>query len=110
MAGAARGIGRAIARAFAADGAEVLACDRLVGEIEAGERVKALAVDVTDAASIERSSGRGGGPVDVLVYVAGGVLGQRPKPIEEVSPRNSPASSTSTSRAASCSPAPSRPA
>ena len=53
VAGAARGIGRAIVRAFAGDGANVFACDRLVNEIEAGERVKALAVDVTDAKSVE---------------------------------------------------------
>jgi len=53
VAGAARGIGRAITRAFAADGGEVFACDRLLGEIEAGERVKTLAVDVTDPKSID---------------------------------------------------------
>jgi 3-oxoacyl-[acyl-carrier protein] reductase len=86
VAGAARGIGRAIVRAFADDGAEVLACDRLVGEIRAGERVKALAVDVTDAASIDAVVAQAGGKVDVLVYVAGGVLGQQPKPLEEVKP------------------------
>jgi 3-oxoacyl-[acyl-carrier protein] reductase len=86
VAGAARGIGRAIVRAFVADGADVLACDRLVGEIETGERVKALAVDVTDPASIESVVAAAGGTVDVLVYVAGGVLGQRPKPLEEVQP------------------------
>jgi 3-oxoacyl-[acyl-carrier protein] reductase len=86
VAGAARGIGRAIVRAFAADGAHVLACDQLVGEIEAGERVKALAVDVTDPASIESVVAAAGGAVDVLVYVAGGVLSQQPKPIEEVQP------------------------
>ncbi len=85
VAGAARGIGRAIVRAFAADGAEVLACDRLVGEIEASDRVRALAVDVTDAASIEAVVAAAG-KVDVLVYVAGGILGQRPKPLEEVQP------------------------
>ncbi len=86
VAGAARGIGRAITRAFAADGANVLACDRLVGEIEAGERVTALAVDVTDPKSIDAVVAAAGGKVDVLVYVAGGVLGQRPKPLEEVQP------------------------
>ncbi|HEX9555987.1 MAG TPA: SDR family NAD(P)-dependent oxidoreductase, partial [Reyranella sp.] len=32
VAGAARGIGRAIVRAFANDGASVVACDRLVAE------------------------------------------------------------------------------
>lgn len=86
VAGAARGIGRAIVRAFAADGAAVLACDRLVGEIAAGEGITALSVDVTDPASIDAVVARAGGKVDVLVYVAGGVLGQRPKPLEEVQP------------------------
>jgi 3-oxoacyl-[acyl-carrier protein] reductase len=86
VAGAARGIGRAIVRAFAADGADVLACDRLVGDIEASDRVRALAVDVTDPASIESVVAAAGGAIDILVYVAGGVLGQRPKPLEEVQP------------------------
>ncbi|MSP76637.1 MAG: SDR family oxidoreductase [Rhodospirillaceae bacterium] len=88
VAGAARGIGRAITRAFAADGATVLACDRLVGEIETGERITALAVDVTDPASIDAVVAKAGGRVDVLVYVAGGILGQRPQPIEEVAPND----------------------
>jgi 3-oxoacyl-[acyl-carrier protein] reductase len=86
VAGAARGIGRAIARAFAADGADVVACDRLVAEIEPGERIKALPVDVTDAASIDKVVAAAGGRVDVLAYVAGGVLGQVPKPLEQVTP------------------------
>ena len=86
VAGAARGIGRAIARAFDADGASVFACDRLVNEIEPGPRIKALAVDVTDARSIEDVVAAAGGTVDVLVYVAGGILGQVPKPLEEVQP------------------------
>lgn len=84
VAGAARGIGRAIARAFAADGAEVIACDRLVDQIEAGERIKALPVDVTDPASIDKVVAAAGGRADVLAYVAGGVLGQSPKPLEQV--------------------------
>ncbi len=86
VAGAARGIGRAIARAFAADGATVIACDRLVDQIEAGERIKALPVDVTDAASIDKVVAAAGGKVDVLAYVAGGILGQVPKPLEQVTP------------------------
>ena len=88
VAGAARGIGRAIARAFAGEGASVLACDKLVGEIEAAERVKAVAVDVTDATSIDAVVAAAGGRVDVLVYVAGGILGQVPKPLEQVSPED----------------------
>jgi len=86
VAGAARGIGRAITRAFAADGANVFACDRLVDEIEPGPRIKALAVDVTNARSIEGVVSAVGGTIDVLVYVAGGILGQVPKPLEEVQP------------------------
>lgn len=88
VAGAARGIGRAIVRAFAADGASVLACDRLVGEIEQGEHVRALTVDVTDPASIASVVAQAANGVDVLVYVAGGVLGQVPKPIEEIAPED----------------------
>jgi 3-oxoacyl-[acyl-carrier protein] reductase len=84
VAGAARGIGRAIARAFAADGADVIACDRLVAEIESGDRIKALPVDVTDPNSIDKVVAAAGGRVDVLAYVAGGVLGQSPKPLEQV--------------------------
>src|ERR1700759_1623102 len=84
VAGAARGIGRAIARAFAADGASVIACDQLVEEIEPGERIKALPVDVTDAASIDTVVAAAGGKVDVLAYVAGGILGQAPKPLEQI--------------------------
>ena len=86
VAGAARGIGRAITRAFAADGATVIACDRLVDQIEDGERIKALPVDVTDAASIDKVVTAAGGKVDVLAYVAGGILGQAPKPLEQVTP------------------------
>ena len=88
VAGAARGIGRAIVRAFANDGASVVACDRLVAEIEPGECVRALAVDVTDAASVDAVVAQAGGRVDVLVYVAGGVPGQVPKPIEDVLPED----------------------
>lgn len=86
VAGAARGIGRAITRAFAREGAEVFACDRLADQIEAGERVRALPVDVTNAASIDTVVAAAGGKVDVLVYVAGGILGQVPKPLEQVTP------------------------
>ncbi|HZP98229.1 MAG TPA: SDR family NAD(P)-dependent oxidoreductase [Reyranella sp.] len=84
VAGAARGIGRAIARAFAAEGGNVIACDRLVKEIEPGERLRAMAVDVTDPGSIDAVVAAAGGKVDVLAYVAGGILGQVPKPLEQV--------------------------
>jgi 3-oxoacyl-[acyl-carrier protein] reductase len=95
VAGAARGIGQAIARSFAADGAEVLACDLLAdalgplqGTVGGGGSIQTLSVDVTDEASIGRVVAEAGGQVDVLVYVAGGVRGQGPKPLEEVSPED----------------------
>jgi 3-oxoacyl-[acyl-carrier protein] reductase len=90
VAGAARGIGHAIAGRFAENGATVIACDRLVEEVEkfAGPvksgTIKAAKVDVTDKASVEAVVRAAGGPIDVLVYVAGGIRGQRPKPLEQV--------------------------
>ena len=85
VAGAAHGIGQAIARAFADEGAQVFACDKLVEKIEARERLKPLPLDVTDPASIDAVIATAG-QVDVLVYVAGGVVGQKPKPLEQVTP------------------------
>jgi 3-oxoacyl-[acyl-carrier protein] reductase len=90
VAGAARGIGRAIALAFAENGGAVIACDRLVEEVEKfagpvkGGSIRAVKVDVTDKASVEAAVAGAGGPVDVLVYVAGGIRGQKPKPLEQV--------------------------
>lgn len=96
VAGAAHGLGRAIADAFADDGARVIACDILADEVAAvagtrpgGGTITSLPVDVTDAASIAAvvaAAEAGGRPVDVLVYVAGGVLGEVAHPIEEVDP------------------------
>ncbi len=87
VAGAGRGIGRAIARAFAADGANVLACDKRVSLIDTGHGgILAKQVDVTDPTSIDEAVAVMGGAVDVLVYVAGGILGQVPKPLEQVTP------------------------
>jgi 3-oxoacyl-[acyl-carrier protein] reductase len=98
VAGAARGIGRAIARAFAMEGGQVFACDRLLKEVEAiagpcegGGCIHARAVDVTDPASIDNvvaEASLARGRVDVLTYVAGGVLGQAPKPLEDVAPED----------------------
>src|SRR5262249_43875999 len=93
VAGAARGIGRAITQAFAKRGAQVWACDLLTGEIEplAGARpgggaVHAAHVDVTDTGSIERLVASAGkdGAIDILAYVAGGVRGQSARPVEDV--------------------------
>jgi 3-oxoacyl-[acyl-carrier protein] reductase len=98
VAGAARGIGRAIAIEFASRGAEVHACDILADEVRAYAdgfagtgRILPAWVDVTDPRSVgqivEAAEGSGGA-VDVLVYVAGGVRGQSNRPIEEVEPED----------------------
>ena len=100
VAGAARGIGRAIAEAFARDGGTVYAGDLLADDVRAyartfndthsattGGHIEAIALDVTDKAALhscisklaERHK-----TIDCLIYVAGGVRGQSPKPIEEV--------------------------
>jgi 3-oxoacyl-[acyl-carrier protein] reductase len=91
VAGAARGIGQTIARSLANDGARVVACDLLVddlapiaGHVDGGGEIIAAKVDVTDEASITEVVRTAGG-ADILVYVAGGVRGQRPRPLEEVS-------------------------
>ncbi len=90
VAGAARGIGQAIARSLASDGARVIACDLLVDELAAmvgrldGGEIIATRVDVSDEASIAEVV-RTAGTADILVYVAGGVRGQKPRPLEDVS-------------------------
>ena len=91
VAGAARGIGQTIARSLANDGARVIACDLLVddlaalaGRVDGGGEIIAAKVDVIDEASIAEVV-RAAGGADILVYVAGGVRGQRPRPLEEVS-------------------------
>jgi len=91
VAGAARGIGQTVARSLANDGARVIACDLLVddlaalaGRVDGGGEIIAAKVDVTNEASIAEVVRTAGG-ADILVYVAGGVRGQRPRPLEEVS-------------------------
>ncbi|HEX4212163.1 MAG TPA: glucose 1-dehydrogenase [Candidatus Dormibacteraeota bacterium] len=90
--GAARGIGRAIAAGFAAEGAAVALFDRngeqldeAVGEI--GQRAYAVRVDVTEEASVEAAfaavrsrSGR----IDVLLNSAGVQLIGRDGPAHEL--------------------------
>ncbi len=69
---AAKGIGRAVALAFAAEGAEVVATDideQSLAEI-AGGRVTPRRLDVLDASAIARI-GEETGPIDVLVNCAG---------------------------------------
>jgi 3-oxoacyl-[acyl-carrier protein] reductase len=94
VAGAARGIGRAVTQAFGERGAQVWACDLLADDLEplagarpGGGHVHAAHVDVTEAGSIGRvaASAAGDGAIDILVYVAGGVRGQSAQPVESVS-------------------------
>ncbi|CAN5690303.1 SDR family NAD(P)-dependent oxidoreductase [soil metagenome] len=93
--GAAHGIGRGIAHAFAASGAHVWACDvreealaeTAKGAADAQGRLDTRLVDVTDrdavlafVAEAEAEAGR----VHVLVNNAGGVGGQVGRPLEDV--------------------------
>ncbi len=89
--GAGRGIGEAIAKAFAAEGAKVCCAarsrneiERVAGEIQAaGGQAIAVACDVTDSAQVEamaRETEERLGPVDVLVNNAGAAVF---KPLEE---------------------------
>jgi 3-oxoacyl-[acyl-carrier protein] reductase len=82
--GASRGIGRAIAEAFAAEGARLTLCARGAEGLETaaaeiggthGVEVQAVAVDVTraeDCASLIEAAARRHGGIDVLVNNAGG--------------------------------------
>lgn len=83
--GAGRGIGRAVAEAFAAEGADVALVARSAGELEeavgrieaAGGNAVAAAADVTDPAGLAKAVAglrRRLGPIDLLVNNAG-VLG-----------------------------------
>jgi 3-oxoacyl-[acyl-carrier protein] reductase len=93
--GAAHGIGRAICVELARGGASVWAADMLeddlsttVAESErAGGRCRARRLDVTDETGVRAVVDEitaAEGKLDILVNVAGGVLGQIHKPIEEV--------------------------
>jgi 3-oxoacyl-[acyl-carrier protein] reductase len=95
--GAAHGLGRAIALAFAQHGASVWACDVVEDELAETRRLCAAAggtctvamVDVTDRAAVDAFVSNAvatTGRADILVNNAGGVLGQVGQPLEEVSP------------------------
>lgn len=92
VSGAARGIGRGIVEGFAASGAKVIATDVLTDELTSmsaalGPSVESLALDVTNHEAVQAAVANveaAGGQIDIFVHVAGGVLGQKPHPIEEV--------------------------
>jgi NAD(P)-dependent dehydrogenase (short-subunit alcohol dehydrogenase family) len=80
--GAGQGIGAAVARAFAAEGAAVVVAARGTDRIErvakeivkAGGKAWAITCDVTDAASVHslaQAAGRRAGAVDILINNAG---------------------------------------
>jgi 3-oxoacyl-[acyl-carrier protein] reductase len=94
--GAARGFGRAIALSLAGLGARVIACDVLKRELDqtaaAGDEqrtpIEARVLDVSDRAAVQAMASEtieAHGRVDILVNDAGGVLGQKGRPLEEVS-------------------------
>src|SRR6478672_3117915 len=96
--GAAHGLGRAIAVAFAERGANVWACDVLEDELRetrtlcvaAGGRCEVAVVDVGDKSAVDGFVGKiaAAGRIDILVNNAGGVLGQVGRPLEQISPRD----------------------
>lgn len=92
--GAAQGIGRAVARAFAEGGARVRAFDldaaglaALEGTGIATESIATQSLDLADRpavhAAFERMAAEEGG-IDILVSCAGGVRGQVARPLEEI--------------------------
>jgi 3-oxoacyl-[acyl-carrier protein] reductase len=80
--GAAHGIGAAIADALEADGAKVHRVDK---EPTALDGSAVTAADLTDPDAVAGLFAAVG-PVDILVNVAGGVVGQTGRPLEEVTP------------------------
>ena len=94
VSGAGHGFGRTIARMFADLGARVHCCDisaQNLKETASVAGIKTAVVDLTDRragadwiASVEAAAG----PIYCLVNNAGGVAGQVPVPLEEVSDEN----------------------
>ena len=73
---AGQGIGRAIAEAYAREGARVMATSLTTGKLEtlkreSGDRIEIAALDVTDRDAIARLAVSQKDPIDVLVNAAG---------------------------------------
>jgi len=90
--GAGHGFGRCIAQTFAHLGARVFATDISAAELEqtaAPGGIATKVVDLRDRAAgtawIRQIETHTGGPLHILVNNAGGVGGQGPKPLEDVS-------------------------
>jgi 3-oxoacyl-[acyl-carrier protein] reductase len=95
VSGAAHGIGRAIADALGQRGARVWVTDVLAPDLDEtvrqcrshGGTVDGRPADITDGAAVDaliaEIAARDGG-VHILVHAAGGVTGQLPKPVEQV--------------------------
>lgn len=88
--GAAQGIGRAIVKAMAAVGAQVVALDRdetgLEGAMQAGAAMT-VTLDLAERDRVLETMGTIGarfGTIDILVAAAGGVRGQVAQPLEAV--------------------------
>ena len=85
--GASQGIGRAIAAAFAAEGARVWALDLDAQGLAAADAVQRRALDLSDRTAVhavvaEMAAAESG--IDVLVCCAGGVRGQVGRPLAEI--------------------------
>jgi len=93
--GAAHGLGRTIAEAFAARGARVWGCDIVAEELAetgrlCGRTCVMRPVDVSDAEQVRdlvAAAEKEAGQVHVLVNNAGGVRGQVGRPIEMIAPQ-----------------------
>jgi 3-oxoacyl-[acyl-carrier protein] reductase len=94
--GAAHGLGRAMAQAFAHRGGRVWACDILDDSLAetrelCGAGCETRVVDVRDRDGVQafvEEASRESGRADILVNNAGGVAGQVGCPLEEVTPDN----------------------
>ncbi len=94
--GSSRGIGEAIARAFAVEGAQVAITGRSTQELEAlqkefnglGVRCESIVADLTERGAVERVWShvtKALGPIDILVNNAGMGSGAYPKPVVDFS-------------------------